>query len=141
MARRKSSSYVVAVAVLLLLQVVREAHAQFGGMPKKEVKIIPARKEDIKYVQCSVCEAVVKASVKHTKAVKENVTAKHKFSEADILDKLESMCKPDLEPGEWINSLSIAHEDNKLKVVEMGQMGKCDTDCRTMARICNNIID
>ncbi len=66
-----------ASACLLLvcgLLCLHTAHAQFGGMPKKEEKKAPATKADIPLIRCGVCEAIVKASTKMVKTLKENVT-------------------------------------------------------------------
>lgn len=43
-------------------------------------------------------------------------------TEADIIDKLETMCNTDKEAGEWITQIDLQEEDDKLKLVDMGQV-------------------
>lgn len=45
------------------------------------------------------------------------------FQEADIIDRLEKICDPDKEAGEWITMVDLQEEGDKLKVVDMGHVG------------------
>jgi hypothetical protein len=56
-------------ALLLLMVAMAQAFDMdmMGGMPKPEQKKAPAVKEDIPYIRCQVCEAVVKQSIKLVK--------------------------------------------------------------------------
>jgi hypothetical protein len=63
-------------AVLLMLAAVAQAFdmdSMMAGMPKPEQKKAPAVKEDIPYIRCQVCEAVVKQSIKLVKDLRAEV--------------------------------------------------------------------
>lgn len=44
------------------------------------------------------------------------------LAEADILEKLEKMCDPDAEAGEWIAHYDLVESGDVLKVQDMGQV-------------------
>ena len=68
------------------------------------------------------------------------------LQEGDIIERLEKMCNPDSEQGEWLNQLDIQEEGDKLKLVDMGQVsdsgqrhtwgGSTGRRCTTGRRAC-----
>lgn len=81
------------LALVLAAALAIPAAAQFGGMPKKEEKKAPANKEDLKYIKCAVCEAVVKHAMKATKGMREAATA-HKPVRCQTAQKLRMLELP-----------------------------------------------
>lgn len=63
------------------------------------------------------------------------------LSEADILDRLEKMCDPDTDEGEWISRFDIQESKDKLVLKDMGVVGECNAKCRTIARACESIVE
>ena len=45
------------------------------------------------------------------------------LQEADIIENLEEMCDPDTEAGDWITAIDLQEKDDKLVLVEMGNVG------------------
>ena len=62
--------------LLLGLCLLGTAMAQFPGMGKKEEKKAPVNKDDLKYIRCATCEAVVRQSIKANRTLKEESNAK-----------------------------------------------------------------
>ncbi|PNW84622.1 hypothetical protein CHLRE_03g151700v5 [Chlamydomonas reinhardtii] len=115
------------------------ASAQFGGKRPPKPKA-PVAKGDIKYIKCQVCEAIAKQSIKATKDLIEQAGPK-KVPEADILERVEKMCDPDTDDGEWITKYDIVEEDSALVLKDTGAVGRCKSECRTIARACEMISD
>lgn len=125
-----------AIGVLLLVC----CSAQGFGGGKSENKI-PAVKSDIKYIKCQVCETYVKHAVRSVKKMRDEATPSHKVREVDILESLEHMCDPDVDDGDWISTYDIVEEGTQLKLVETGAPSSCNSECRTIARACENLIE
>ncbi|KXZ48637.1 hypothetical protein GPECTOR_26g540 [Gonium pectorale] len=124
---------------LLLLALVVAASAQFGG-PKRPKKKSPVAKDDIKYIKCQVCEAIAKQA-RNIKKDLQAVAGPKKVSEGDLLDKFEKMCDPEQDDGDWITQFDIVEEGSALKLKDTGMMGKCKSECRTIAYACEKILD
>uniref|UniRef100_A0A7S0RYT4 Saposin B-type domain-containing protein n=1 Tax=Chlamydomonas leiostraca TaxID=1034604 RepID=A0A7S0RYT4_9CHLO len=134
----------VLVAVLAVVAGVANGNLDMDkiGMPhgkKMGEHKAPARKADIPLIKCQVCEMYVKQAIKATKELRAAVKPGQKFQEADIIDRLEKICDPDKDAGEWINMIDLQEDGDKLKVVDMGQVGACETECRTVARTCMDL--
>lgn len=79
----------VAFAVLLLLAHQSLADVDYGdvnnllqgGSGKKDKTIVPARKEDIKYIKCGVCNKMAEESIKLALEVRKSVDHISKVSE------------------------------------------------------------
>ncbi|KAF5831901.1 hypothetical protein DUNSADRAFT_12412 [Dunaliella salina] len=130
------------VAVLASLLV--GATAQFGGMGgKKEEPKAPAVMSDIPFIKCQVCEKMVKLAIAGTAQLKAKAEEKPggKLHEDAIIDGLEKMCDPDKEAGEWLTKIDIVEDGEQLKLVEMDEVSNCNTECRTLARACEQIMD
>ncbi|KAL6762700.1 hypothetical protein V8C86DRAFT_2513742 [Haematococcus lacustris] len=119
-----------------------EGMGGMGGMPRPDTKTkVPAVKADIPFIRCGVCEAMVKQSVKAVKGLQAAATPAQKMTEAAIMDSLEKMCDPDREAGEWITHQDLQEEGKQLKLVDMGQPGECGSECRTIARACEQVLE
>ncbi|GFR41907.1 hypothetical protein Agub_g2698, partial [Astrephomene gubernaculifera] len=62
-----------------------------------------------------------------------------KVAEADILERVEKMCDPDQDAGDWITRYDIVEQDTTLQLKDTGRLGKCQSECRTIARACEQI--
>lgn len=124
------------LARLLFFAILVAVSAQFSGKRVKPKS--PTFKSDIKYIQCDVCDAMAKEArntVKLLKAEARNL----KVKEADILERIEKMCDPDQDEGDWITRYDIVESAVALKLHDTGAMGKCKSECRTIARACEQI--
>ena len=62
------------------------------------------------------------------------------MEEEKILNEVEKVCNPDLEQGDWITKLDIVEKDNKLRTEEHERYGKCRSECKTIARACEETV-
>jgi len=127
-----------AVVPLLCLLLAHSCAAQMGGMPKKE-KILH-NKADLKYIGCAVCEEVAKTVHRTVSDMRKALPEGRKLKEIDIIEKLESVCHPEEEAGQWTSHFDLVSEDGLLKLKDMGARGKCKAECQTIARSCDNIL-
>lgn len=111
----------------------------FDVEAKKE--IITARKGDIPFIKCSVCEAIAKQLARQVKEKREQAAPKkvlywffslrfhlHCFSnwgfwgfllqltEFEIIDVAENICNMKKEESDWILKLDIVESGDKLQV-------------------------
>lgn len=47
------------------------------------------------------------------------------ISEADVLERLERMCNPDQNEGDWITMYDIVEQGTNLQLKDMGLVGGC----------------
>lgn len=45
------------------------------------------------------------------------------LEEADIIERLEKMCDPDTDQGDWISQFDLVEQGDTLKLVDMGVVG------------------
>ncbi|XP_002980331.2 uncharacterized protein LOC9648105 [Selaginella moellendorffii] len=114
-----------AIAIALALLIVARVDAQV------------ARKENIKYLRCAVCEQISKQLFEK---VSEKKSIKKKLSEFEIIELAENICNVKKRESEWMFFLDIVREGNKLKLVEQPEEGECNTKCRTIERTCQEVI-
>lgn len=53
---------------------------------------------------------------------------------------MENICDPEKEQGEWITMIDLVESGDKLKLERQDWPGKCGTECRTIARACDEIM-
>jgi hypothetical protein len=83
---------------------------------KKETKgVVTARKEDVKYIKCGVCEEIVKQLSRQVKKKRDKIAPK-KLTEFQIIETAENICNMKREEGDWILWLDIVEQGDKLKV-------------------------
>eukprot|EP00897_Mesotaenium_endlicherianum_P006469 jgi/Mesen1/5850/ME000298S05121 len=98
-----------------------------------------ARKEDVKYIKCEVCEEIVKQLNRQVKKKRDDISPK-KLSELEIIDIAERICNVAREEGNWIQHLDIVEAGDKLKVVEQASEGECGVECKTIKHACDVIM-
>lgn len=101
--------------------------------------VATARKEDIPFIKCSVCEAMAKHLVRQVKEKRENSATK-KISEFEIIDVAENICNLKKEESDWILKLDIVEKGDKLQLVEQPEEGVCKTECKTVERACQEVM-
>ena len=62
-----------------------------------------------------------------------------KLGEEPILDLVQEICEPNTERGEWINSYDIVGATGVLRFERKTSPGKCGTECKAIAQICEDI--
>ena len=62
------------------------------------------------------------------------------MDEDDVLSIVEKSCDTEVSFGDWITRLDIVEVENGLKIVEHPEEGKCDRECKTISRSCEDII-
>lgn len=108
---------------------------QFGRGKEKKA---PAVKADLPFIRCSACEAIVEQALLSTHYKQ---AGRAQAQEADILEDLESMCDPDSDSGEWITKIDLLEEGSQLTLKPMGIPGECGSECRTIARSCETLME
>lgn len=61
--------------------------------------------------------------------------------ELDLLEKIEKIANPLKFEGEWISYLDIVESGDKLILKEMEQEGKCGTECKTIQKAAESILE
>ena len=93
------------------------------AMPKgfgRKKETVPMLRDDMKYIQCEMCERVAKQAYRTVKQAREELPQWESLTEATILEKLESLCDPEKEnAGEWIAMLDVQQENNSLRIAVM----------------------
>ena len=64
-----------------------------------------------------------------------------KLTEDDILKVLKRTCDPLTPEGEWLASLDIVPSGNVLQLVKQTSYGLCRVECRTIALVCQTVLD
>jgi len=123
--------------LLLLLLLAALCAVAVAQGPKKE-KILPVM-SDVKFIDCAVCGEVAKVVHRTVGAMRKELPAGKKLKEADIMDKLEGVCDPEKDEGEWVTHFDLVEENHRLKLKDMGGVGDCKRECQTVARACDGV--
>ena len=119
--------------------------AAFGAMPPKKTETFS--KEDLKYIGCEVCEKMVSGLKTFLDDVRENSPRKV-LSELQVMEALDYVCNPHNVSGPgvtWIRKIDIVEKKSNglsyLKLVEPGGTSKCGSECLTVAKSCQDMMD
>lgn len=110
---------------------------QAMAAPKKPIAV--ARKEDIPYIKCGVCQQIVKQLDRQVTNKRKQIAPK-RLSEYQIIELVENICNLKKEDGDWMLYLDIVEDGDKLKLVEQEQEGDCNAECKTIERTCQEVI-
>ena len=139
MPRRRSSRLALFACALLLALLAADAKVTVHDKGKKKG---PARavKSDVKYIKCQVCEEVAKTLSRVASSLRDELGAK--LTEAAVLEKVEKVCDPSAEEGEWLVQHDLVEKGSALRMKFMGDdvYGKCGVECKTMQRACEDIV-
>ncbi|POO00634.1 Saposin B type domain containing protein [Trema orientale] len=98
-----------------------------------------ARKEDIPYIKCQVCEKLA-AQLYHQVQKKQAQIAPKKISEYQIIEIAENVCNLKKAEADWILQIDIVEQGDKLKLVEQDTEGQCNSECKTIERACQEVL-
>ena len=164
-----SRSLVVAMnlALLLICSLMRLTHQQdnmFGGMPEgmdgmpegmdMEAMMqmmgggggmppmggFKGNPDDIKYVICETCQALVEEAIEMTKVLRSKYV-KMKVSELQVDEAVEHMCDTKHKEGGWISHYDMVETEDAISLEKHEQPGKCQDECKTLELACKKVQD
>ncbi|XLU53078.1 hypothetical protein S245_047726, partial [Arachis hypogaea] len=98
-----------------------------------------ARKEDIPYIKCQVCEILAKQLHQQVKNKQAEIAPK-KISEYEIIEITENVCNLKKVEADWILRIDIVEKEDRLELVEHDSEGQCNSECKTIERACQEVI-
>ncbi|KAL6535004.1 hypothetical protein OROHE_013058 [Orobanche hederae] len=115
---------------------------------KKPVGV--ARKEDIPYIKCQVCEKLASQLYYQVKAKQAGISPRNakldlsnldlsklfRISEYQIIEITENVCNLKKQEADWILKIDIVEQGDKLELVEQDSEGQCNSECKTIERAC-----
>ncbi|PKU68011.1 hypothetical protein MA16_Dca024935 [Dendrobium catenatum] len=107
--------------------------------PKKKAPPSAARKEDIQYIKCQVCEKIAQQIYNQVKGKESKISPK-KISEYEVIEIAENVCNLKKAEADWILQIDIVEKGDKLELVEQGVEGQCNSECKTIERACQEIL-
>ncbi|XP_047254539.1 uncharacterized protein LOC107843353 isoform X2 [Capsicum annuum] len=116
---------------------------------KKAVGV--ARKEDIPYIKCQVCEKLAYQLYHHVQNKQDEISPK-KISEYQIIEISENVCNLKKLEADWILKIDIVEQGDRLErgflfdianvqLVEQDSEGQCNSECKTVERACQDVMD
>lgn len=100
---------------------------------------LSARKEDIPYIKCQVCEKVAKELYLQVQKKQAQISPK-KISEYQIIEIAENLCNLKKEEADWIMKIDIVEQGDELELVEQDVEGQCNAECKTIERACQEVM-
>ncbi|OVA11776.1 Saposin B [Macleaya cordata] len=126
------------VFVLLLSALLISSWVPISYSAKKPVFI--ARKEDIPYIKCQVCEKLATQLYQQVNKKQSQISPK-KVTEFQIIEIAENVCNLKKEEADWILRIDIVEKGDKLELVEHDTEGQCNSECKTIERACQEVMD
>uniref|UniRef100_A0A803P2X6 Saposin B-type domain-containing protein n=1 Tax=Cannabis sativa TaxID=3483 RepID=A0A803P2X6_CANSA len=125
-------------AILVVLSVMATlAWIPISECAKKQVAV--ARKEDIPYIKCQVCEKLAAQLHQQVQKKQAEISPK-KISEYQIIEIAENVCNLKKAEADWILQIDIVEQGDKLKLVEQNTEGQCNSKCKTIERTCQEVM-
>ncbi|CAI0628420.1 unnamed protein product [Linum tenue] len=122
----------VLTAVVMLVLLVPES------ICAKKVETA-ARKEDVKYIKCQVCERIATQLQQQVQKKQAQISPK-KISEYQIIEIAENVCNLKKEEADWITRIDIVEKGDKLELVEQEEEGMCNAECKTIEKACQEVM-
>eukprot|EP00271_Cylindrocystis_brebissonii_P015750 TRINITY_DN38745_c0_g1_i1.p2 TRINITY_DN38745_c0_g1~~TRINITY_DN38745_c0_g1_i1.p2 ORF type:complete len:262 (+),score=42.50 TRINITY_DN38745_c0_g1_i1:414-1199(+) len=108
------------------------------GSAESASPTITARKEDIPFIKCEVCEEVAKQLSRQYKKIKESTP---KLTEFQVIEMTERVCNPNRDEGEWIAKMDIVEVGtDRLKLENQDVIGECRSECKTIQKACEQVL-
>ncbi|XWS17378.1 hypothetical protein CRYUN_Cryun33cG0062400 [Craigia yunnanensis] len=98
-----------------------------------------ARKEDIPYIKCQVCEKLASQLYQQVQTKQAQISPK-KISEYQIIEIAENVCNLKKEEADWILKIDIVEQGDKLELIEQDAEGVCNSECKTIERACQEVL-
>ncbi|CAK9147251.1 unnamed protein product [Ilex paraguariensis] len=124
-------------AVLMVVIVLVSSWVPISHCSKKPVGV--ARKEDIPYIKCQVCEKLAQ-QLYHQVHKKQDQISPKKISEYEIIELSENVCNLKKQEADWILKIDIVEQGNRLELVEQDSEGQCNSECKTIERACQEVL-
>ncbi|KAI8565428.1 hypothetical protein RHMOL_Rhmol03G0258300 [Rhododendron molle] len=99
-----------------------------------------ARKEDIPYIKCQVCEKLAHQLYQQVQDKQAQISPK-KISEYEIIEISENVCNLKKQEADWVLKIDIVEQGDKLELVEHESEGQCNSKCKTIERACQEVMD
>lgn len=98
-----------------------------------------ARKEDIPYIKCQVCEKLANQLHRQVQSKQAEISPK-KISEYQIIEISENVCNLKKQEADWILKIDIVEQGDKLELVEQDAEGQCNSKCKTIEHACQEVM-
>ncbi|CAN4092562.1 unnamed protein product [Withania somnifera] len=98
-----------------------------------------ARKEDIPYIKCQVCEKLAYQLYHQVQKKQADISPK-KISEYQIIEISENLCNLKKQEADWILKIDIVEQGDRLELVEQDDEGQCNSECKTIERACQDVM-
>ncbi|XAR53420.1 hypothetical protein NMG60_11021965 [Bertholletia excelsa] len=126
-----------AMVVLIISALLVSSWVPISYCSKKPAGI--ARKEDIPYIKCQVCEKLAHELYQQVQAKQAQISPK-KISEYQIIELSENVCNLKKQEADWILKIDIVEQGDKLELVEQESEGQCNSKCKTIERACQEVM-
>ncbi|KAF6138192.1 hypothetical protein GIB67_011032 [Kingdonia uniflora] len=124
--------------ILLLTSLLISSCLPISHSAKKKPQST-ARKNDIPYIRCQVCQYLA-TQLHHQVKKKQSEIYPKKVSEFEIIEISENVCNLKKEESDWIPRMDIVKNGNKLELVEQDTEGQCNSQCKTIERVCQEVM-
>ncbi|GJR87095.1 hypothetical protein Tco_0211106 [Tanacetum coccineum] len=98
-----------------------------------------ARKDDIPFIKCQVCEKLAKELYEQARDKQLKISPK-KITEYDIIEISENVCNLKKQEADWMLKIDIVEKGDRLELVEQDSEGQCGSECKTIERACQQVI-
>uniref|UniRef100_A0A0E0IPP9 Saposin B-type domain-containing protein n=1 Tax=Oryza nivara TaxID=4536 RepID=A0A0E0IPP9_ORYNI len=138
MARGGGVAVAMAVAVAAVVLLLHPAASAAAAGPKKVATA--ARKEDIPYIRCQVCERIAREISAQVAKKQQALPATKKVPEIEIIEIAENVCNLKKQEADWMLKIDIVEKGDKLELVEQDEEGHCNAECKTIERACQEVM-
>ncbi|XP_031093962.1 uncharacterized protein LOC115998519 [Ipomoea triloba] len=125
------------VLLAFLSLVVVSSWLPISQCAKKPVGV--ARKEDIPYIKCQVCEKLAYQLYHQVQSKQAEISPK-KISEYQIIEISENLCNLKKQEADWILKIDIVEQGDKLELVDQDAEGQCNSECKTIEKACQEVM-
>ncbi|KQK19844.1 uncharacterized protein LOC100845828 [Brachypodium distachyon] len=134
---RGSAVAVVALAVAAVLLVLHADGAAAAG-PKKPATA--ARREDVPYIRCQVCERIAREISAQVARKQQALSPSKKVPEIEIIEIAENVCNLKKQEADWMLRIDIVEKGDRLELVDQDEEGHCNSECKTIERACQEVM-
>uniref|UniRef100_A0A0E0L7W9 Saposin B-type domain-containing protein n=1 Tax=Oryza punctata TaxID=4537 RepID=A0A0E0L7W9_ORYPU len=139
MARGGGVAVAMAVALAAVVLLLHPAAAAAAAAGQKKVATA-ARKEDIPYIRCQVCERIAREISAQVGKKQQALPPTKKVPEIEIIEIAENVCNLKKQEADWMLKIDIVEKGDKLELVEQDEEGHCNAECKTIERACQEVM-
>ncbi|RCV20647.1 hypothetical protein SETIT_4G073700v2 [Setaria italica] len=132
---RRAAALLLAVALAAVL--LHPAAVAAAGQKKPATA---ARREDIPYIRCQVCERIAREISAQVAKKQQALPPSKKVPEIEIIDIAENVCNLKKQEADWMLRIDIVEKGDKLELVEQDEEGHCNAECKTIERACQEVM-